>query len=324
MEMNSNIAKEEFNLSPFNNRFLARGFSAGKNDVWIYLIGIVATFLGYSLFQLLTFKPLVDFALQNGVTINQSNINSIYNADEIGMNRSVMLCILGGMFVFALLFLLAVVKYLHKKPIISIITAFEKVRWNRYFFGFLIWGILNGLYILTMYLINPSNYELRFEPNSFLILLITVIVFLPIQTAAEELFLRSYLMQGLSIVFKNGIMSLIITSVLFGLMHSSNPETQAYGFLKMMPFYMCFGAFLGILTLLDEGAEIAMGIHCANNLISSLLVCSKNSVLKTDSILFIKTENPMIEFLSWSIMAIICFFILSKKYSLSNWKLIIR
>jgi hypothetical protein len=107
-------------------------------------------------------------------------------------------------------------------------------------------------------------------------------------------------------------------------MHASNPEAKAHGLLIMMPYYIFFGVFLAVITLLDEGSELAMGIHCANNLFSSLLVCSKNSVLQTDAIFYTTVENPMLEFLSWIILASICFFILFKKYNLANWKLIIR
>jgi membrane protease YdiL (CAAX protease family) len=131
-------------------------------------------------------------------------------------------------------------------------------------------------------------------------------------------------MQGFSQWFKNGIVPLIITSILFGLMHAANPETKAHGLLIMMPYYIFFGAFLGVLTLIDEGTELAMGIHCANNLVSALLVTSKNSVLQTDAIFYTNQENPGGEFIIWIVMASICFLILWKKYKLNNWKLILK
>jgi membrane protease YdiL (CAAX protease family) len=171
---------------------------------------------------------------------------------------------------------------------------------------------------------SPEEMEIRFDASKFIALLLVAIIFVPIQTATEELIFRGYLMQGLGLAFKNGIAPLIITSILFGLMHASNPEAKAHGLLIMMPYYIFFGAFLGILTLLDEGAELAMGIHCANNLISSLLITSKNSVLQTDAIFYTTSENPGGEFIMWIAMASICFFILHKKYTLSNWKLILR
>ncbi len=324
MEMQQNTDSKHANPFPFNNLFLIKGFVTGKNEWWMYLCGFFAAMLGYSLFQYITYLPLVAFARSNGVTITLENINQLYNPDFIGMNRSLMLAFFGGMFIFTLLFLWLVLKFIHHKTLTSIITGFEKIRWNRYFFAFAVWGGLIVISTLISYLIAPEELEIRFNAGKFAVLFLTVIIFLPIQTATEELLFRSYLMQGLGIAFKNAIAPLIITSVMFGLMHGTNPEIRAHGLLIMMPYYICFGAFLGMLILLDEGAELAMGIHCANNLVSSLLVTSKNSVLQTDAIFYTSVENPAAEFLTWIILASICFFILFKKYKLNNWKLLIR
>lgn len=309
---------------PFNNRFLLKGLLTGKNEFWMYLSGIIATILGYSLFQFLAAKQLMIIADNNHVIITKENFLSLFNPDYIKINRSMMLAIMSGMFVSSIIFLWLSIKFIHHKTFISIITGFDKIRWRRYFFSFGVWGGLTILYVLVGYFQSPNHFQIRFNAVDFSILFIVSIIFLPIQTATEELFLRSYLLQGLSLLFKNGIIPLIITSIIFGLMHGTNPETAAHGLLIMMPYYILFGAFLGTLTLLDEGSELAMGIHCANNLFSSLLVCSKNSVLQTDAIFYTTLENPISEFISWIIMAIICFIILHKKYTLSNWKLLIR
>jgi hypothetical protein len=324
METNIEIEEKSANPFPFSNLFLLKGYITGKNEFWQYLLGIVAAILGYSSVQFIVAKPLINFAANNGVHINEKNLTNIFNADYIGFNRTLMLIIMCSMFLFAIIFLWIVLKYVHKKQFISVITGFEKIRWNRYFFSFLIWSILTITFVLIGYFNSPQDYQISFNTQKFIPLLIVAIIFIPIQTATEEIFLRSYLLQGFSLIFKNGIIPLIIISIIFGLMHGTNPETKAHGIFVMMPYYILFGAFLGMLTLLDEGAELAMGIHCANNLVTSLLVCSKNSVLQTDAILYTTSEDPSGEFISWGIMAAICFFILFKKYKLSNWKLLIR
>lgn len=353
---------EQKNITPFINRFLTKGFYTGKNDWWIYLLGIIAAFMGYLLFQLIIMVPLISAATSNGISMTEiaENPNILFNPEKVGINKSLLLALMMGMFVFALLFFWLTIKFIQQKTLTSIITGFEKIRWKRYFFSFAIWGSLITILTVLSYFMSPGDIELRFNANQFFILLIVAVIFIPIQTATEELIFRGYLMQGFSqftlttkfnyfsflkgkiievisfpklnvllIKFskrflRNGIFPLIITSVLFGLMHASNPEAKAHGLLIMMPYYMFFGTFLATITLLDEGSELAMGIHCANNLFSSLLVCSKNSVLQTDAIFYTSTENPGGEFFIWFIMAFICFFILFKKYKLSNWKLLIR
>ena len=326
MELQENSINKPENPFPFNNLFLIKGLVTGKNEFWHYLFGIVSAFLGYLSFQLIMMVPLVTMAINHGYSMTDisENPNILFNPEKIGINKSLLLALMMGMFVFTLLFLWLALKFVQKKPLSSIITGFEKIRWNRYFFSFGIWAVLILVLTLVSYLTSPEEIELRFDAGNFAILLVMAIIFIPIQTATEELIFRGYLMQGFGLAFKNGIMPLIITSVLFGLMHASNPEAKAHGLLIMMPYYIFFGAFLGVLTLLDEGAELAMGIHCANNLMSSLLVCSKNSVLQTDAIFYTSSENPGGEFITWIVMASICFFILFKKYKLSNWNLIIR
>jgi hypothetical protein len=362
MELQENSINKPENPFPFNNLFLIKGLVTGKNEFWHYLFGIVSAFLGYLSFQLIMMVPLVTMAINHGYSMTDisENPNILFNPEKIGINKSLLLALMMGMFVFTLLFLWLALKFVQKKPLSSIITGFEKIRWKRYFFSFGIWAVLILLLTLVSYLSSPEEIELRFDAGNFVILLVVAIIFIPIQTATEELIFRGYLMQGFSqsvlrfklyyfSLFKmemvevipfpklndsllkfserflrNGVFPLIITSVLFGLMHASNPEAKAHGLLIMMPYYIFFGAFLGVLTLLDEGTELAMGIHCANNLMSSLLVCSKNSVLQTDAIFYTSSENPGGEFITWIVMASICFFILFKKYKLTNWNLLIR
>jgi membrane protease YdiL (CAAX protease family) len=326
MEDNNAKGAEQPNPFPFNNLFLIKGLVTGKNDFWRYLFGIVAAFLGYLSFQLIMMIPLLSSALSNGVTMAEitRNPNLLFNPEVVGVNKSLLLALMMGMFVFTLLFLWLAIRFVQQKSLRSIITGFERIRWSRYFFSFFLWGTLIVLLTVGTYLVSPQDIELRFNAGPFFTLVIVALIFIPIQTATEELIFRGYLMQGLALLFKNGIIPLIITSILFGLMHASNPEAKAHGLMIMMPYYIFFGAFLAVLTLLDEGSELALGIHCANNLFSSLLVTSKNSVLQTDAIFYTAVENPGSEFIVWTILAALCFFILQKKYKLTNWKLLIR
>lgn len=344
--------------SPFTNRFLTKGLLSGKNEWWMYLLGIISAFTGYLTFQLIMMIPIMSAANSKGIGRDEilKNPNILFNPDMIGMNRSIMLALMMGMFVFTFLFLWFALKFFHKKELTSVINGFTNIRWKRYLFSFSIWSALIITVTIISYLISPQDMEIRFEPSKFLVLFVVAVIFIPIQTATEELIFRGYLMQGFSQYtiklkyfnlikfqwidlfpnfnkklrlfsvkfFRNGIFPLIITSVLFGLMHGSNPESKAHGLLIMMPYYILFGAFLGVLTLLDEGTELAMGIHCANNLVSSLLITTKNSVLQTDAVFYTTTENPSGEFILWIGMAAITFFVLYKKYNLSNWKLLIR
>jgi hypothetical protein len=76
----------------------------------------------------------------------------------------------------------------------------------------------------------------------------------------------------------------VLTSVIFGGLHLANPEVDKLGNIIMI-YYIGTGFFLGIMTLMDEGMELALGFHAGNNLITALLVTADWTVFKTNSIL---------------------------------------
>ena len=63
-----------------------------------------------------------------------------------------------------------------------------------------------------------------------------------------------------------------------------SPEVGKLGYIIMI-YYIGTGFFLGILTLMDEGLELALGFHAANNLVTALLVTSNWGAFQTHSIL---------------------------------------
>lgn len=311
---------------PFNNLFLNAGVVNGLNDWWMYLLGIFAATFGYFLFQIFMVFPLMASAASNGITMSdvQADPAILFDPEKIGMNKNILLALLLGMFVFTFLGLLSVIKRVHKKALISVITAYDKVRLSRFFFGFSVWGAFLVISVILAYFLNKDDLQIQFDPLNFIFLVIVCVVLMPIQTCTEELIFRGYLVQGLSQVFKNGIVPLIITSLLFGMVHMTNPEAKTYGWMIMLPYYSLFGFFLGAIALLDEGLELPMGIHCANNLISSLLVTSPNGVLKTDAIFVTASEDPGAEFITWSVMAFLTFIIFWQKYRWKNFNLLIK
>ncbi|MBI2722964.1 MAG: CPBP family intramembrane metalloprotease [Bacteroidetes bacterium] len=311
---------------PFNNLFLNSAAVHGFNYWWMYVLGITAAFFGYLLFQVIIQIPLMAIAFKNNITLSEltQNPNLIFDPDKMGIDRNVILALLLGMFVFALAGLFIVVKRVHKKPFMSIITAYSKLRYKRFFVAFSVWGSLVFISVFVSYFIDSSQVIVQFKPAKFLILFLVCVFLMPIQTSTEEILIRGYLMQGLALLFKNGIIPLILTSLLFGMLHMENPEAKTFGWQIMLPYYSLFGLFLGIITLLDEGLELALGIHCANNLISSLLVTSPTGVLKTDSVFLVHSDDPASELLLWVGMATITFIIFWLIYKWKNFNLILK
>ena len=107
---------------------------------------------------------------------------------------------------------------------------------------------------------------------------------IPLQTSFEEYLFRGYLMQGIGVLAKNRWLPLVITSVIFGALHFFNPEVDKIGNIIMV-YYIGTGFFLGIMTLMDEGMELALGFHAGNNLVTALLVTADWTVFQTNSVL---------------------------------------
>ena len=144
---------------------------------------------------------------------------------------------------------------------------------------------------------------------------------IPVQSILEELVFRGYLMQGFSVFFKSRLLSLLTTSIIFGLLHILNPEIQKIGY-GLLIYYVGTGLFFGIVTLMDEGIELSSGFHVSNNLVASLLVTAVWTAFETYSI-FKFIGNP---YFSKEVLLYILIiypsiiFFLSKQYKWSTWK----
>jgi membrane protease YdiL (CAAX protease family) len=224
-------------------------------------------------------------------------------------------------FVCAFVGLYVVVEKLHHQKFITIITSRTKVDWKRVFLSFGVWSIVSIIAFFNTYLIDPDTIIWQFKPLPFFLLFCITIVLMPIQTTTEELVFRGYLMQGFYNLAQNKWFPLLMTSIIFGTMHIFNPEVEKMGYLILV-YYIGTGLFLGIITLMDEGTELALGFHAANNMVASLLVTSDFTVFQTPSIFKVISE-PSINFEVF-IPVLILFpllgYFFSKIYKWTNWK----
>lgn len=187
-------------------------------------------------------------------------------------------------FAFGLFMLLAWVKWVHRQSIVSLTTSRPTIDWSRVFHSFFIWGSLVVAITVLGYYLSPENYQWNFQWEAFLKLAVVAILLIPLQTSFEEYLFRGYIMQGLGAYFKSNAIPFFTTSILFGLMHIGNPEVETLGY-GILVYYIGTGFFLGALTLLDDGLELALGFHGANNLVAALLITSNWTAFQTDSIL---------------------------------------
>ncbi len=324
--LDSDVSQPEPKKLPFENLFLNAGVVEGGNKPWMYLLGIMAVVFSYLIIGGLLIMPLVAFALEAGVTADELARNQyvVFDPVRLGINKNIILMVQFGLFVAAFIGLFLAVKLIHRKRFISVVTGFEKFRYSKFFFAFMLWASILVISMLVTYFSSPGDLKLQFDATKFFQLFLVCIVFLPIQTLTEEVFFRGYMLQGLSQVFRNGIIPLIITSFFFASAHMSNPETGAYGPALMFTYYFVFAVFLSAITLLSEGLELAYGIHLSNNLISALMVTSDHSVLKTDAIFYTTAEDAGAELVLAICTIVAVFVVFLFKYRWRNFSLIIK
>jgi membrane protease YdiL (CAAX protease family) len=296
--------------------FLEQGIKK-ENFFGKYLLGSFIVFIASQLGSLPFVVGLAIKAFLSNEAIPTTNQGAMNFLDK---NLSLFLIL--SMFVFALgTLFLVIVKY-HKQSILSVTTSRKKIDWNRILFSFSLWGIFTILSVFLSFYFLPEDMVWNFKPLPFLILCIISFVMLPIQTSTEEYIFRGYLMQGFANLSKNRWFPLLMTSVIFGTMHIFNPEIEKMGYLLLI-YYIGTGLFLGIITLMDEGMELALGFHAANNIFGAILVTSEWSVFQT-SALFKEVSEPKVGFdtvyLPVFVLFPILIFIFSKKYRWSDWK----
>ena len=292
------------------------------HEWWRYLVGILIVLIGVGIFSIPHMIAISIKSFNGEVDMErlaQNDVAYILGLFEPNLNLVFMLLpFLGG-----LILLFITVKFIHKQSLISLTTSRKSIDWSRVWFSFFLWGIVSSVMIGLGYLLEPENFEINFKLVPFLILVVIAILLIPIQTSFEEYLFRGYLMQGIGVITKYRWIPLLITSLVFGLMHISNPEVDKLGPVVMI-YYIGTGLFLGVMTLMDEGMELALGFHAANNLFTALLVTADWTAFQTHSVLkdLSDPQNAGLTDIIIPVFVIfpILLYVFSKKYNWTSWR----
>ena len=293
--------------------FLKTAISS-KEPFWTYLLGSFVIII----FNIIGQLPLTYFMIDSGISSS-----SVSNPMELlrSLDKNLQLFLLLIPFLVGFLGLWLVIKKIHGRSLKSITTIREKTDWNRVVFSFTIWAGISVVLIVGNYLFTPESYEWNFNFKNFIVLFVIAVLLIPVQTSLEEYIFRGYLMQGFGKLFHNHWAPLIMTSFIFGFLHLFNPEVEKLGY-GILVYYIGTGLFLGIITLMDEGIELALGFHAANNLTTALLVTSSWTAFQTESVLIDVSEPSLGTELILSIFILYpgFLYLMTKKYNWSDWK----
>lgn len=287
-----------------------------KNEGWRYVVGFFIIFfitqLGSIPFTIAIFSKI---GLDGGSNVDVKSMMTVLENSNLTLFYALL------PYVFGFFGIILVVKTLHNQSLLLLTTTRKKIDFSKIAISFTIAGFIIFFTVTISYFISPDEYLFNFKLDTFLILLIITILFIPLQASFEEYLFRGYLMQGFGGVFGNRWMPLLITSLLFGLLHFWNPEVSELGTIFLFQ-YVVTGLFLGLLTIMDDGMELSLGFHAGNNVLISLLITADWTVLQTDSVLKFVGDPKMS--IATIIPAVILYPLIllyfSKKYKWENWE----
>jgi len=271
----------------------------GKSSVWRYIVGTLSI-----LFIWLIIGGVATAILLIGIGIFQGV--PLLDLPQLVLDPSLLgyipyYLVLNAGFLFFFFGIWLAVRLIHGRSLRSLVTQRSSVSWRRMGVGFIVWALLLGVGTLVEYLVSPETFTITFDASIFIPFAVLAILITPMQTTAEELFFRGYLVQAGSLISRNWFFLSIWSGVLFALPHITNPEVAKNMGVVLLTFFV-LGAFLTWISLKDGTIELAIGVHAANNLMAGLLVTFPESVLPSPAILTTTHFEPVFSLIAELIM----------------------
>jgi membrane protease YdiL (CAAX protease family) len=289
----------------------------GRTDVSCYVLTVCLILLGYGFLGSLPL--LIDLRLSG------SDLNDVMSIEHmariLGKNRLLVHLLLPFVFIFAALYV-GITRF-HKRNFLSVLTSTPHFRWKRFFIAFSLWWGLMLAFVLFEFFMG-NELKLNLDINKFIPLVIISFLLIPIQTTAEEVLFRGYLAQYLYRKIGSYLHVIITTSAFFALMHAFNPEVATLGY-GILSYYFLTGVFLAVMTIMDDGMELSMGYHAANNVFTAIMITNNWQAFQTDAV-FLDTSIPTFGFDSILTLALIqpaLLLLFSRLYKWTNWRRLI-
>lgn len=172
-------------------------------------------------------------------------------------------------------------RYLLKRPIAELVRWDGRARWGRIGYGFTVWFGLAVTSSGLNFVLAPDAYDFTFSLGAFIPFLVVALLLLPIQTSAEEFFFRGWLIRWAE--RRSTLVIVMISGTVFALPHLGNPEAKGHELAALAAWFV-LGAGWAYVSVRDQGIELALGAHLANNLFAILFVAYGNAALPTSAV----------------------------------------
>lgn len=244
----------------------------GKNHWWRYVLGILLS---------LVVSQIIGKIISLGVAFSLTG--DMETALKINKSRSIEAFVdLNIPFIFWFWGTVLAVRGIHGRSAWGLVAADQRLNWWRISYGFAVWFVISMIPPFISLWMSPGEYKFDFDLNKWPFAFMLVMILTPIQTSAEEIFFRGYLLQGMGLITRQPLVLIFTNGLLFMLPHLGNPEV-ANGFVWVALQYFMIGVFLALITLQDNRLELALGVHAANN-ITHIFFTTTDSVLGTPAL----------------------------------------
>jgi len=261
----------------------------GRNASWRYLVGILLTIFVWIVGSTIFYLPIF--------------LGRIQSKSPLGLALMLL------PFSLLLVSTLIAVRLLHQRPIGTLIGSRGRISWLQAWRGFVLFFLLGAIVSIVESLIYPGRYSLNPSFMDTLPIFLVGLVLIPIQTSAEEVFFRGYLLQGLGRLTQNWLLLSLANGILFTLPHLSNPEAEGQFWLAALNWFAS-GVFLTLVTLRSSSLNLALGIHAAINLFAFCVAGYPDAVFPTFSLFKSSTLDARFALLSFLIVCVLAYWLL--------------
>lgn len=246
-----------WHTSATNIMFLENALSY-KNKWYNYLLMLAIVYIVYIVFT-------IGISIILSIFIGE-NVYSTFLRNPSELNLYASLLLLASLQIAIAFSFIVFFKIVHKGKLLCLVSGCCKVRWRRIIVGFTFYFMAMIVFYFISITTMPDKYTLIIQVNKFIPYCLFLLFLLPIQVFAEEILLRSYLMQGLYLKSKTAVGPIFFSALIFSLMHLNNQSFEAMWMLFLFNFIS--GLIFGLIAVLDDGIELGLGMHLANNLIA--------------------------------------------------------
>lgn len=279
--------------------------NAGRNHWWRYLLSVVLILFFW---QFLGIIPLLGLMAWVTTDADPATDMDMATLQFNGIGTTLPYLALNFTLLMLLVGVLLAVRFIHQRPLPTLLADGRAFNWQMLWNAAIWYALLMLLLTLVDVALHPEGFRFTFEWQAFMLFLPLALLITPLQAAAEELLFRGYLMQWLGLLGMHPLVPMVVSSLLFMLVHFANPEMQEHAYLVPL-LYFALGMFLAILTVKSQGLELAIGVHAANNLFTVLVMNYEGSALPSPSLFTAGTLDPLTGLVGFVLIAAIFYWL---------------